>query len=228
MVTGALDAERLNLLARFGHNYAPGDVIFREGEPADRAFLVHSGRVRIVKKFGAAERSLRVLKGGELFGETALLEDRTREATAIALLHCELVAFDAETFSQLLAQNPTLGLGVVQQLVLRTREAEDRVEISMVRDAQSKVVVGLLRTVPRYMPADPQEVLRLPITPLELSAKVGLDVEAVKRTMQQLRDNDYVRVVDEHVEIPSLEALQELRNLLDVRDEILGGDAERS
>ncbi|MEN9579252.1 MAG: hypothetical protein RJA70_2261 [Pseudomonadota bacterium] len=229
VASGALDAERLNLLARFGRSLPTGEVVFREGEAADVAFLVHSGRVRIVKKFGAVERSLRVLKGGELFGETALLPGRVREATAITLGACAMIAFDRTTFGELLAQHPDLGVAVAQQLILRAREAEDRVEISMVRDAQSKVVVGLLRTVPLYFTdsgALEHSALRLPLTPLELSAKVGLDVDAVKRTMQKLRENGYVRIVDEQVEIPSLAALRELRGLLDVRDEILGGDSE--
>jgi CRP-like cAMP-binding protein len=222
---GVLDTERLNLLTRFGRSYGAGEVIFHEGDSADRAYLVHTGRVRIVKKIGAVERALRVLRNGELFGETAWLMDRKREATAISLTPCDLLGFDAASFRELLSQNPEVGLGVVQQLVLRAREAEDRVEISMVRDAQSKVVIGLLRSAPRYLPAAPDEALLLPITPLELSSKVGLDVEAVKRTMQQLRDNGYVRIINEQIEVPSLDALQELRNLLDTREEILGGDA---
>lgn len=228
VATGALDAERLNLLARFAQAVPAGEVIFRDGEPAEVAFLVHSGRVRIVKKIGAVERSLRVLKSGELFGETALLAGRVREATAITLGPCDLVALNRETFTELVAQHPELGLAVTQQLILRARDAEDRVEISLVRDAQSKVVVALLKAVPLYLGdlGDTAGALRLPMTPLELSSKVGLDVDAVKRTMQKLRENGYVRIVDESLEIPSVAALRELRGLLDVRDEILGGDPE--
>lgn len=226
MVSSPLDAARMDLVTRFGRNYEPGDVVYSEGDPAERAYLVHSGRVRIVKKIGAVERSLRVLNAGEVFGESGLLPHRKHEATAICLAACALIEFDANSFVQLMAHQPGIGVEVLQQLVLRAREAEDRIEISLIRDSQSRVIIGLLHSAQHLPGRETDAGLRLGVTPLELSARVGLDVESVKRTVQQLRENDYVRIVEQHIEIPSLQALQELRNLLDARDEILGGDPD--
>jgi CRP-like cAMP-binding protein len=62
MATAEPRSERDALLSRYGRKLAPGTVIFRDGEAADFAFLLESGRVRLFKQVGAAERSLRVVR----------------------------------------------------------------------------------------------------------------------------------------------------------------------
>jgi DNA-binding transcriptional regulator LsrR (DeoR family) len=62
---------------------------------------------------------------------------------------------------------------------------------------------------------------------MELSARVGLDVDTVKRNVQQLRTSGYVRIEGEEIQIPDVEALRELRRLLEMKDEIVGaGDGK--
>src|SRR5882672_7549102 len=66
-------AEQARLIGRYGRKVAAGETIFREGEPASEAFLVQDGRIRLLKRVRMVERSLLLLKPGDLFGETALL-----------------------------------------------------------------------------------------------------------------------------------------------------------
>ena len=113
----------------------------------------------------------------------------------------------------------------MQQLVRRLRDAEDQIEIMMLADTQSKVVNALLKLAQH---ARDQEgsggAVSFSISPMELSIRVGLDVDTVKRTVQQLRDGQYLRVADERLEIPDLDALRRLYHLLGVKDEIRGDD----
>jgi transcription initiation factor IIE alpha subunit len=62
----------------------------------------------------------------------------------------------------------------------------------------------------------------LHVTPLELSAQVGLDVDDVKRVVAQLRETGYVRIQDERVEVSDLETLRELYALLSLKDQLRG------
>ncbi|HEV8244486.1 MAG TPA: helix-turn-helix domain-containing protein, partial [Polyangiaceae bacterium] len=109
------------------------------------------------------------------------------------------------------------------------RDAEDQIEILMVRDQHSKVVIALMKLAQQQVGAqerpDGQVVLR--VSPLELSAHVGLDVDTVKRIVMQLRESGYVRIQDERVELPDLEHLRELYSLLGVKDQLRGSDRER-
>ncbi|HWA71149.1 MAG TPA: Crp/Fnr family transcriptional regulator [Polyangiaceae bacterium] len=221
--------ERAALLARFSRRFEAGSTVFRTGEAAQETFLLQEGRVRLFKQVGAIERSLRIARPGEVFGESAQLNGATRASTAIALDNVVALGFDAAALDQILVVAPDVGSQVVQQLVRRLRDVEDQIEILMVRDSQSKIVVALLKLAQHQQTSDGR-AQALQVTPLELSAQVGLDVDSVKRIVLGLRESGYLRVQDEKVEIPDLDALRELYGLLGVKDQLRGGarDAGRA
>jgi CRP/FNR family transcriptional regulator, cyclic AMP receptor protein len=219
----ALDPERLH--NRFGVHFDVGEVIFREGELGTEAYLLEEGRVRLIKKVRGTERSLMVLKPGDLFGESALMPGAPRSSTAIALSAGLALALDQSTLQNLLEHNSAIASRVVKQLVRRLRDAEDQIEIMMLTDTQSKVVASLLKLAQqsRDAPAGAgQATVAFSISPMELSTRVGLDVDTVKRAVQQLREGQYLRVSEERLEIPDVEALRRLYGLLGVKDEVRG------
>src|ERR1700687_254060 len=113
------------LMERFGRRFAAGEILFREGEAGHEAFLLQEGRVRLLKKVRTVERSLMVLKPGDLFGESALIEGATRSSTAIALTEGVALALAEGTFRALLQNNAAIAARVMHQLVRRLRDLED-------------------------------------------------------------------------------------------------------
>lgn len=205
------------LRARFGFRFEAGDVLFREGDLGTQAYLLEEGRVRLIKRVRGVERSLMVLKPGDFFGESALMAGATRSSTAIAVSAGQALSLDATTLTNLLSKNPDIAARIVQQLVRRLRDAEDQIEIMMLTDTQSKVVSALLKMA--RVKEGPVELL---VSPVDLSSRVGLDVETVKRTVQRLRDQQYLRIVGERVEIPDVDALRRLYALLGSKEELRG------
>jgi CRP/FNR family cyclic AMP-dependent transcriptional regulator len=65
-------------------------------------------------------------------------------------------------------------------------------------------------------------MVELSVSPIELSTRVGLDVETVKRAVQRLREQQYLRIVGEKVEIPDVDALRRLYLLLGTKEELRG------
>ncbi|GMV12157.1 MAG: Crp/Fnr family transcriptional regulator [Polyangiaceae bacterium] len=219
------EEQQERLLARFGRPFSAGDVLFRDGSPAVEAYLLQQGRVRLIKQIGSVERSLRVLRPGDLFGESALVRGAPHNSTAVALADGLALALDHSTFQQVLASNAAVGSRVLQQLIRRLRDAEDQIEVLMLRDSHSKVVVSLIKLAQQAAAAGNGDgPVEIAVSPLELSARVGLDVDSVKRIVQQLRDRGYVQIVDENVVLPDPGALRELYGLLGVRDQILGDE----
>lgn len=212
------------LLSRYGRRFSAGTVLFRDGEPATEAFLLQDGRVRLLKQAGRMERSLRVVRPGDLFGESALLRGAARSSTAVALDEVVTLAFDHATFEQVLATSPEVAGRVLNQLIRRMRDAEDQIEILMLRDGQSKVVVALMKFAQQEQlaGADPSGQISLTLSPLELSAQVGLDVDTVKRIVAQLRETGHIRIQDERVEVPNLDSLRDLYSLLGIKDQLRG------
>ena len=175
----------------------------------------------MLKRVRLVERSLMVVRPGELFGESALLEAPARNSTAVALTDGIALALGRDTFRTLLENHPSIAMRVIDQLTVRVRDAEDQIEIMMLRDTQSKVVSALLKLA-RDGAASPTAELH--VTPVELSTRVGLDVETVKRTVQRLREQGYIRITGEKVELPDVEALRKLYALLGTKEELKGTD----
>src|SRR5262245_53419288 len=65
--------------------FADGDVIFREGEASDAAYLVVTGFVEIVTGHGSPRQTtIGRLGKGQYFGEMGAIDDSPRSATAVA------------------------------------------------------------------------------------------------------------------------------------------------
>ena len=82
-----LDDEDLDWLAAHMDlgSYSMGENIIREGESGHTAYLVFSGRVRILKERpGGASLTVGTLGRGSLFGEQSILDEAPRNATVRA------------------------------------------------------------------------------------------------------------------------------------------------
>ena len=218
-----ISAELEPVSARLGRSFHAGEVLYREGDPGTEAYLLEEGRVRLIKRVRGAERSLMVLKAGDLLGESALILGAPRSSTAIALAAGTALVLGQETLQNLLEHNPSVAARLVQQLVRRLRDAEDQIEIMMLADTQSKVVSALLKLAQQARDATTSGPgASFAISPMELSTRIGLDVDTVKRAVQQLREGQYIKVSDERLEVPDLEAMRRLYGLLGIKDEIRG------
>lgn len=208
--------DRNGLIDRYGRPFSSGETLFREGETSRETFILHEGRVRLLKRVRLADRSLTVLRPGDLFGESALLDAAPRGSTAVALTDGIALAFDRGAFLALMQRDPLLGARVMEQLVRRVRDAEDQIEVMMLRDTQSKIVSALLKLTG----GRPTGAAELSISPVDLSTRVGLDVDTVKRAVMRLREQSYVKIVGERVEIPDIDALRRLYSLLGSKEEL--------
>src|SRR5262249_25130445 len=88
--------------------FAPGEVIFRQGDPADAFYLVRIGFVKVTEQYPGGELVLAYLSKGSSFGEIGLLGGGLRTATCTALDHAEVVKISIEDFKNMLAQFPEI------------------------------------------------------------------------------------------------------------------------
>jgi CRP-like cAMP-binding protein len=224
------------LVEQYGRPFVQGEILYREGDAATHAFLLYDGRVRLLKRVRMVERSLSVLRGGDLFGEGALLDGATRQSTAIALSDGIVLHLDHKALRAIVEKFPVISERILTQLVKRLRDAEDQIEVLMLRDTQSKVVSALLKMARGRAGASAggggggegrDDAAELTMSPVDLSSRVGLDVDTVKRAVQRLRDQQYVRIVGERVEIPDVDALRRLYALLGSKEELRGERPEK-
>ncbi|HLQ51248.1 MAG TPA: cyclic nucleotide-binding domain-containing protein [Terriglobales bacterium] len=86
--------------------YAPGEVIFHQGDLADAFYLVRIGFVKVSEQYPGGELVLAYLSKGNYFGEIGLLGGGKRTATCSALDHVEVVRISTADFTEMLRQFP--------------------------------------------------------------------------------------------------------------------------
>ncbi len=90
-------------------SYEFGDLLVRQGEPADAFYILLSGRARVVKTDQSGnEIVLATLKPGDSFGEAALGEGGTRTATVRCSTSVEALRLDRADFLELAEETPAL------------------------------------------------------------------------------------------------------------------------
>lgn len=62
------------------HQYGPGSIVFRQGDPADAMFIVKEGSVEVIQGESPA-KIIAYLTAGECFGEMAIVHETPRTAT---------------------------------------------------------------------------------------------------------------------------------------------------
>jgi predicted acylesterase/phospholipase RssA/CRP-like cAMP-binding protein len=97
-----------------------GEVLFRQGDPGDAAYVVVAGRLRVVTH-DREERVVGEVGRGEMVGEMALLEGVPRMATVLAARDTELARFARSAFETLVERHPRAMLGIARTVLRRAR-----------------------------------------------------------------------------------------------------------
>ena len=89
-------------------NFDDGEVIFCENEPPNEVYILKKGKVRISRIVENKDVQLFIMKSGDVFGEMALLENKNRSATAVALEETELLVINRTNFELMTQKEPQL------------------------------------------------------------------------------------------------------------------------
>jgi len=106
---------------------AAGCLIFSEGDPADAAYLIERGAVRIAIGRDGRDQVLALLGPGEVFGEMGVIDSLPRSASAVAVEDCRLVVVSAEQIQQVVARSDPFFAELMRKLVGRLRDSQKTV-----------------------------------------------------------------------------------------------------
>jgi CRP-like cAMP-binding protein len=184
----------------FERSLAPGEIVFDEGDPGERLFVIQAGEVELRRRSAGGDRVER-LGAGEFFGEMGVLAGGVRAERATALGAARLLELDAATLEDLCMERPEVAIRMLRRLAARLVD----------REAQLAALGGdglraLVRVLVHGAEAG-RDGLRVPTNLLGLAAQSGLSPLEAWRVVHQLLDRRLVRLVDDVLRIPDLEAL---------------------
>jgi len=105
--------------------FAAHEIVFREGDIADAAYVIESGCVEILVGSEGSWRRIAMLAEGTLVGEIALLDGKPRTATVRTLVPTSLVPIYRNQVESLLAQADPVLQYLMRVLLARLRRSGD-------------------------------------------------------------------------------------------------------
>jgi CRP-like cAMP-binding protein len=211
------------LFARFGREYAPGDVLFREGESGDVMFVIQTGAVRISKNIGGEDKVLAVLGPGEFLGEMAILNGKPRTATATVVETARCLVIEAKTLESMVARNAEIALRLIKKLAKRLDSADTLVEILMHRDPKARVMLALSRHADAFG-EQTDDGIRVRTNATELAREVGVEVEVAHEVLARLRRLRLVTEEETSLVVADVGRLQDFLEFLEMPQKF-GGES---
>lgn len=122
-VFAALESEEIAALAEIAleKGFAPGEVVFEEGQPPHHLYIIVQGKVEIYRRVGTTERLIAIVGDRECFGEMAILDDEPRSATVRAIDPTTVLKIDRESFRELILDRPQISFAIFKILSSRLR-----------------------------------------------------------------------------------------------------------
>lgn len=186
------DIEILNALAdRFvQQEFAPGEVIVQEGQPADQVLLIAHGKVNKLKAGKYEAEALRdILADGDCFGgEAIVLSQETWEVSLRAVTRCIVLSLPVQAFRELMNQSTTLQAQVDRLRAILSKPQDKHNQVAIAMAAGHSQETELPRTFVDYDLSPREYELSVAQTILQVNTRVAdLYNEPMNQTEQQLR-----------------------------------------
>ena len=190
--------------------FAPGQLIFGEGEPCAGLYVVESGTVRIFKSSpGGREQVLSIDGPGGSIAELPVFDGGNYPASAQSITASTLLFFSKQDFQSLCIQHPEVALKVLRVVGGRLRRLVGIIEelsFTTVRHRLAALLVRLAKSegARRGTAAE----FSLPVNNNELAAQIGTVRELVSRNLSRLQAEGLIEIDGRNVRVPDVKKLE--------------------
>jgi CRP-like cAMP-binding protein len=193
---------QLRVRRTFERSFDAGQTIFDEGDREEVLYVIQTGMVELIRSGPDGPRLVARLTPGEFFGEMGVLLGQPRSVRAVAASDSRLIELDGTTFEEMCVAQPEIAIRVIQRLAARVIDLEQRLSALGSDDLLRPVVGVLVRRADREAGGG-----KLATTLRRIAGEAGLSVLEAHRALGQLLERNLVRLVDDVLVIPDLEAL---------------------
>lgn len=210
---GLTDRERQEWLAvSQTRDFRRGQVVVRQGEPAELFCLVESGFLKLVQlTVDGHEVIVRFVGPGEPFAGVVALQAGQYPVTALAVEATRLHTWSAPVLARLLESYPQVRTNIMREIATHMSEALTRVrELTTDRVGQrlAHTLLRLMRQCGRT--TDQGTLIVHTLTRQELADLTGTTLYTVSRTLSQWEDDGVIRCAGRRIVIRSRTRLEDL------------------
>jgi CRP-like cAMP-binding protein len=166
---------------------APGEVLFRQGDPAAAIYKVESGRLRLIRR--TVDDHLVILhtaRRGEFFAEASLFAD-AYHCDAVAAAQSSVRVYQKEIVINALRTGPALAEAFMARLARQPQELRARMELRNIRSARDRVLQYL-----RLSAGIGGRSVALDGQLQDIAAEIGITREVLYRTLAALETEGHL------------------------------------
>lgn len=174
--------------------WEPGTVVFEEGDRGDECFVLHSGSVKVIRRFPDGRRiTLARLGPGSVVGELALFNGERRSATVEAAEPTLAVVLGGGDVMSILKNDPEAAISVAVGLADRLRAANERMFEHALATVAGRVAATLLGQVEaRQAQGAGDRDVEVVGTPTDVARLAGAPRESATRVMHWLENEGVI------------------------------------
>jgi CRP/FNR family transcriptional regulator, cyclic AMP receptor protein len=175
------------------HEYPSGRAVVMEDAWGNAVYFVVSGWVKVRRTVGDDSVALAIFGHGDFFGEMAILDESPRSTDVIALSPVKLLSISRERFIQILFKDPQLHHRMLQLMVRRLRQINQRLQMR-----SSPPAVKLAHTLVTLGESYGQEsdlgreIFNIPFKDLAEVTEIG--VEETTKIMEKLHEKGWIKI----------------------------------
>ncbi|MCU0282837.1 MAG: Crp/Fnr family transcriptional regulator [Candidatus Nanopelagicales bacterium] len=189
---------------------AKGDVLFAEGEPGEKLFLIETGKIKLGHAAPDGRESIiAVLGAGEMLGELSLFDPGPRTATATAVTATKVLSMSHEALLPWLVGRPDLAVSLLAALARRLRRTNEALADLVFSDVPGRVAKALLELGAKFGEDTPAgKVVNHELTQEELAQLVGASRETVNKALADFAQRGWVTIEQRSVTLLDVERLE--------------------
>lgn len=171
-----------------------GDAAFRQGEVADRFFVLLHGHLKVVQITPDGEQVVvRYVNPGDVFGIARAMRRPNYPASTIAVQESLALSWPSTEWDQFTATNPHFASNALQTVGQRLQDAHARIQELSTEEVEQRVARAILRLVDQSGRQTPEGiVIDFPITRQDIAEMTGTTLHTVSRLLSAWKDRGLV------------------------------------
>lgn len=207
LTLGELDEESLQRLTRHAVcvRLEEGEVLFRQGDPATRFYLVRHGQIKLFRLSPSGnEKVIDIVLPGSTFAEALVFLERPHYPVgAEALQASEVISLDAVDFADMLKGSVDTCFALLGNLSMRLRSLLREIDELSLHSATCRVAAYLIKHAPTQ-----SNTFRLPVAKQTVAARLSVKPETLSRIVKNFSEKGVLDVSGSWITIRDRDALR--------------------
>ena len=173
-----------------------GESLVEQGAQANALFLILAGRARVVMTDRQSrEVILAILRPGDYSGEMSLIDSEPHSASVVAEIQTDVLVLGRSEFERCLNENTPMAHAVMRGLVLRLRQANEKISSLALLNVYERVAKVLMGCA---VPVGGQKLLiREKMSRQDIAKMVGASREMVSRVMRDFEEQGFTEISED-------------------------------